>query len=37
MVSWGLGHLVELADPEAYDPKYKEWRMEDSPHDAGAL
>ena len=31
VVSWGLGHLVELADPEAYDPKYKEWRMEDLP------
>ena len=31
IVTWGLGHLVELADPEAYDPKYKEWRMEDLP------
>ena len=31
IVTWGLGHLVELADPEAYDPKYKQWRMEDLP------
>ena len=31
IVTWGLGHLVELADPEAYDPKYKEWKMEDLP------
>lgn len=22
---------MELADPEAYDPKYKEWKMEDLP------
>lgn len=31
VVTWGLGHLVELADPEEYDPKYKQWRMEDLP------
>ncbi|MDR1772039.1 MAG: DNA topoisomerase III [Hungatella sp.] len=31
VVTWGLGHLVTLADPEDYDPKYKEWRMEDLP------
>ena len=31
IVTWGLGHLVELADPESYDPKYKEWKMEDLP------
>ena len=31
IVTWGLGHLVELADPEAYDAKYKEWKMEDLP------
>jgi DNA topoisomerase-3 len=30
-VTWGLGHLVTLADPEDYDPKYKEWKMEDLP------
>lgn len=28
IVTWGLGHLVTLADPEDYDKKYKEWRME---------
>ena len=31
IVTWGLGHLVELADPEGYAPKYKEWKMEDLP------
>ena len=31
VVTWGLGHLVELADPEGYDKKYKEWKMEDLP------
>ena len=28
IVTWGLGHLVTLADPEVYDVKYKEWKME---------
>lgn len=31
IVTWGLGHLVTLADPEDYDSKYKEWKMEDLP------
>ena len=31
IVTWGLGHLVTLADPEYYDKKYKEWKMEDLP------
>ena len=31
IVTWGLGHLVTLADPEDYDKKYKEWKMEDLP------
>ena len=31
IVTWALGHLVTLADPEAYDEKYKSWRMEDLP------
>ncbi len=31
IVTWGLGHLVELADPEEYDPGYKQWKMEDLP------
>jgi DNA topoisomerase III len=31
IVTWALGHLVTLADPEAYDEKYKEWKMEHLP------
>lgn len=31
VITWALGHLVTLADPEAYDNKYKTWRMEDLP------
>lgn len=31
IVTWALGHLVTLADPEAYDNKYKEWKLEDLP------
>lgn len=31
IVTWALGHLVTLADPEAYNQKYKAWEMEDLP------
>ncbi len=31
IVTWALGHLVTLADPETYDAKYKTWRMDDLP------
>lgn len=31
IVTWALGHLVTLADPEAYDKKYAQWKMEDLP------
>jgi DNA topoisomerase-3 len=31
IVTWALGHLVTLAEPHDYDPKYKEWRLEDLP------
>lgn len=31
IVTWALGHLVTLADPETYDKKYKSWSMEDLP------
>ncbi|AFM40194.1 DNA topoisomerase III [Desulfosporosinus acidiphilus SJ4] len=31
IVVWALGHLVTLADPEAYDASYKIWRAEDLP------
>lgn len=27
IVTWGLGHLVTLADPEEYKPEWKEWDM----------
>lgn len=30
-VSWCLGHLVQLAPPEAYDPSLKAWRMDALP------
>src|SRR5271166_4807941 len=30
-ITWAVGHLVQLAEPEAYDPKYKSWRMPDLP------
>lgn len=31
IVTWGLGHLVTLADPQEYDTKYKEWNLEHLP------
>ncbi|WP_409296191.1 DNA topoisomerase III [Peribacillus sp. SCS-26] len=31
VVTWALGHLVTLADPEVYDDKYKAWKLEDLP------
>ena len=31
LVSWCVGHLVELAEPETYDGKYETWRKEDLP------
>lgn len=31
IVTWALGHLVTLADPETYDEKYKTWNLEDLP------
>jgi len=31
VVTWALGHLVTLAEPEDYDKKYKQWRLEDLP------
>ncbi|QZY56876.1 DNA topoisomerase III [Crassaminicella profunda] len=31
IVTWALGHLVTLADPESYEEKYKSWRIEDLP------
>ncbi len=31
VISWALGHLVTLAEPEDYDKKYRQWRLEDLP------
>jgi len=31
IVTWALGHLVTLADPESYGDQYKSWRLEDLP------
>lgn len=31
IVTWALGHLVTLADPESYSDAYKEWNMESLP------
>ncbi len=31
IITWALGHLVTLADPDAYDEKYKKWNLEDLP------
>jgi DNA topoisomerase-3 len=31
IISWAVGHLVQLAEPDEYDPKFKRWRMADLP------
>lgn len=31
IVSWCIGHLIELAPPEIYDARYAKWRREDLP------
>ena len=31
IVTWCVGHLLEQAEPDAYDPKYKQWRLEHLP------
>jgi len=30
-VSWCVGHLVQMANPESYDEKYMKWNIEDLP------
>ncbi len=30
-VSWCIGHLIKMANPDAYDEKYKKWNFEDLP------
>src|SRR5690349_2238435 len=31
IISWAVGHLVQLAEPDEYDEKFKKWRMADLP------
>ncbi|MEW4282232.1 DNA topoisomerase III [Priestia koreensis] len=31
VVTWALGHLIELKTPEDYDNRYKTWKLEDLP------
>lgn len=31
VVTWALGHLVTLADPDVYEKKWEKWEMEDLP------
>ena len=31
MITWCIGHLVELDEPAAYDPRWKAWRLETLP------
>ncbi|EJO5347857.1 DNA topoisomerase III [Clostridium botulinum] len=31
IVTWALGHLITLSDPESYDEKYKKWSMDTLP------
>ena len=32
VVTWCVGHLLEQAEPDAYDPKFKQWRLEHFTH-----
>src|SRR5213083_291861 len=31
VITWAVGHLVQLAEPEEYDDRWKRWRMADLP------
>src|ERR1044071_4597105 len=31
VITWAVGHLVQLAEPDEYDAKFKKWRMVDLP------
>ena len=31
IVSWCIGHLIQMANPERYDEKYAKWNIEDLP------
>jgi DNA topoisomerase-3 len=30
-VSWCVGHLIQMSNPDAYDEKYVKWNIEDLP------
>lgn len=30
-ITWAIGHLVQLSDPDSYDVKYKKWNLNDLP------
>jgi DNA topoisomerase-3 len=31
VITWAIGHLVGLAEPDSYDPRFKKWRFADLP------
>jgi len=31
IITWAIGHLIGLAEPDLYDEKYKKWRLGDLP------
>lgn len=31
IITWAIGHLLTLAEPDSYDPKYKKWNFSDLP------
>ena len=31
VLTWAVGHLVQLAEPDEYDAKFKKWKMADLP------
>lgn len=31
IITWAIGHLVSLAEPDDYDPRYKKWQAQDLP------
>src|SRR5436190_2259961 len=31
VITWAVGHLVQLAEPDEYDARFKKWRMADLP------
>ena len=31
VITWAIGHLVGLAEPDTYDPRFKKWRFADLP------